>query len=154
MVTAEMKDFPNLPLTKLNICNPTVVYADKKMVRCPLCSAELGTVSIYLTHVRIAHASEHGFHTQCGLQGCLRTFRNFCTYHNHVCTVHGLNASCDSEEVEMHSDSEEVEMHGADASASISDTMVVHSTIEIDCLSTLIHPVCYYTKCLTSTIWW
>lgn len=112
------------------------------MVRCPLCSAELGTVSIYLTHVRVAHASEHGFHIQCGLQGCVRTFKNFCTYRNHVYTVHGLYASCDPEEVEM---------HGADASTS---TMGVHSTIKMVMKWPLIHLVCYYTKCLTNIIWW
>ena len=154
MVTAEMKDFPNLPLTKLNICNPTVVYADKKMVRCPLCSAELGTVSIYLTHVRIAHASEHGFiHSVVSKAVYEHSEISVLTttmYVQFMALMHHVTLK----EVEMHSDSEEVEMHGADASASISDTMVVHSTIEIDCLSTLIHPVCYYTKCLTSTIWW
>ena len=61
------------------------------MLKCPLCTAELGTVSVFLTHLRMIHASDSGFNIPCGLQGCQRTFYNFHTYRNHVYSMHDLN---------------------------------------------------------------
>lgn len=60
------------------------------MLKCPLCNAELGTVSVFLTHLRVIHASDSAFNITCGLQGCPRTFNNFHTYRNHVYAMHDL----------------------------------------------------------------
>lgn len=61
------------------------------MITCPLCMACFGSVSIFLSHLRLIHASEAGFQISCGLQGCQRTFNNFYTYRNHVYSMHDLS---------------------------------------------------------------
>ena len=61
------------------------------MITCPLCAGSFGTLSVFLTHVRLVHASDASFHIPCGLQGCQRTFRNFYTYRNHVYSFHDLS---------------------------------------------------------------
>ena len=62
------------------------------MIRCPLCATCFTSVSIFLSHLRLIHASEAGFQIPCGLQGCQRTFSNFYTYRNHVYSMHDLNS--------------------------------------------------------------
>ena len=61
------------------------------MIACSLCTASFGSVSIFLSHLRLIHASEAGFQITCGLQGCQRTFNNFYTYRNHVYSMHDLS---------------------------------------------------------------
>ena len=61
------------------------------MITCPLCTACFASVSIFLSHLRLIHASEAGFQISCGLQGCQRTFNNFHTYRNHVYSMHDLS---------------------------------------------------------------
>ena len=61
------------------------------MVVCPLCSSSFATVSVFMTHLRMIHSHEAGFHIQCGLQGCKRTFKNFHTYRNHVYSLHDVS---------------------------------------------------------------
>ena len=61
------------------------------MIKCPLCAGDFGTVSVYMTHLRINHADDANFSVSCGLQGCKRTFNNFYTYRNHVYAMHDLN---------------------------------------------------------------
>ena len=58
---------------------------------CPLCTACFASVSIFLSHLRLIHASEVGFQMSCGLQGCQRTFTNFYTYRNHVYSMLDLS---------------------------------------------------------------
>ena len=62
-----------------------------RMITCSLCTACFGSVSIFLSHLRLIHASEAGFQVSCGLQGCQRTFTNFYTYRNHVYSMHDLS---------------------------------------------------------------
>ena len=61
------------------------------MINCPLCLASFTSVSFFLSHVQLNHASEAGFHITCGLQGCQRTFVNFHTYRNHVYSMHDMS---------------------------------------------------------------
>ena len=61
-------------------------------------------MSIFLSHLRLIHASEAGFQMSCGLQGCQRTFNNFFTYRNHVYSMHdlsGLDTTSDIASVDM-----------------------------------------------------
>ena len=61
-------------------------------------------MSIFLSHLRLIHASEAGFQMSCGLQGCQRTFNNFFTYRNHVYSMHdfsGLDSAQDIASVDM-----------------------------------------------------
>ena len=44
------------------------------MFGCPLCGVHLPSLSLFLTHFRLHHASEPGFRIQCGFQRCQRTF--------------------------------------------------------------------------------
>jgi len=59
---------------------------------CPFCAASAPSVSRLLAHIRMMHTCDPGFHIQCGLQGCQRTFRNFYTYRNHVYAMHVLDS--------------------------------------------------------------
>ena len=61
------------------------------MIKCPLCAGDFGTMTVYMTHLRIIHADDANFSVSCGLQGCERTFNNFYTYQNHVYAMHDLN---------------------------------------------------------------
>jgi len=58
-----------------------------KMI-CPCCGSRFATVSVFLTHLRLIHSNEAGFHITCGIQGCSRTYVNFLTYRNHVYSIH------------------------------------------------------------------
>lgn len=62
------------------------------MITCPLCAGSFSTASVFLTHIRLVHASDASFHMSCGLQGCQRTFSNFYTYRNHVYSFHDLSS--------------------------------------------------------------
>jgi len=62
------------------------------MNSCPFCAASAPSVSRLLGHIRLMHACDPGFHIQCGLQGCQRTFRNYYTYRNHIYAMHGLDS--------------------------------------------------------------
>lgn len=60
---------------------------------CPLCSNEQTahlnfTLSTFLRHVELFHSHEPTFLITCGLNGCLRQFRNFRVFRNHVYTFH------------------------------------------------------------------
>jgi len=61
------------------------------MITCPVCAGSFSTVSVFLSNVRLVHASESGFQMLCGLQGCHRTFKSFYTYRNHVYSFHDQN---------------------------------------------------------------
>lgn len=73
-----------------------------RMITCPLWTASFASVSIFLSHLRLIHASEAGFQMSCGLQGCQRTFNNFYTYRNHVYSMHdlsGLDSTPDNSDI-------------------------------------------------------
>lgn len=59
------------------------------------------------------HADEAGFHIQCGLQGCKRTFRNFHSYRNHIYSMHDESSISTNQVVEDEanpvSDNEEID---------------------------------------------
>jgi len=63
------------------------------MILCPLCASSSPSVSMLLAHIRLVHVCDPGFHIQCGLQGCQRTFHNFYTYRNHVYSIHGWDST-------------------------------------------------------------
>lgn len=83
------------------------------MITCPLCTGSFGTVLVFLTHVRLVHATDASFHMPCGLQGCQRTFSNFYTYRNHVYSFHDLNSleNIDSTEIMESTTSMEIEVN-------------------------------------------
>lgn len=60
---------------------------------CPLCPFERTShlnfnLTEYLKHIQLFHSHQPSFSITCGLGGCLRTFRNFQVYRNHVSTFH------------------------------------------------------------------
>jgi len=74
------------------------------------------SVSIFLSHLRLIHASEAGFQMSCGLQGCQRTFNNFFTYRNHVYSMHdlsGLDTTPDTASVDMESINNSIDLDHA-----------------------------------------
>ncbi len=64
------------------------IHTVGEMITCPLCVRSFVNIKCLLKHIRLTHADTRGFHIQCNLQGCKRTFRNFHTYRNHVYTWH------------------------------------------------------------------
>ena len=46
-----------------------------------------------MKHIKLIHSHQPGFSITCGLNGCLRTFKNFRTFQNHVSDYH---AGCDN----------------------------------------------------------
>lgn len=64
---------------------------------CSSCSGEFLAPSeaLLLRHIRIAHSSDPDFSIQCSFGGCLRTFRNFRTYQNHLLKHSGRHNSSD-----------------------------------------------------------
>lgn len=65
---------------------------------CPLCPYERTAhlhlnITGYLKHIKLFHSHQPSFSITCGLGGCLRTFRNFQVFRNHVSTFHAGEAS-------------------------------------------------------------
>ena len=60
---------------------------------CPLCPDSLVSfnVSGYVKHIQVFHSHQPHFLLTCGIQGCVRTFKNFGTFRNHVSAKHNLN---------------------------------------------------------------
>lgn len=85
------------------------------MVVCSLCGSSFNTISVFLTHLRMFHANEAGFHIQCGLQGCSRTFRNFHTYRNHVYSIHDVSLITTDHVVDEGSTSSDNDVDAVDA---------------------------------------
>lgn len=77
-------------------------------LHCPLCTySALPTLSLYVAHIRLNHADDPGFRISCTLQGCSRSFTNFCTYRNHLYAYHDLRAEENSSPVVEHDSSNE-----------------------------------------------
>ena len=61
---------------------------------CPCCGQYVrSTMKDLLHHVRLFHADEPNFSIQCSWHGCIRTFRNFHTFRNHVYAFHCSNGT-------------------------------------------------------------
>ena len=77
-----------------------------KMV-CALCrSTALSlqfTLPEYINHLRLFHVNQPNFSIVCGLDGCLRRFKNLGTFRNHVSAHHTnyFNASSDHDASEI-----------------------------------------------------
>lgn len=61
---------------------------------CPLCPYERTSrlnfnLTDFLKHIKLFHSHQPGFSITCGLHGCLRTFKNFRSFQNHVYDYHG-----------------------------------------------------------------
>lgn len=68
---------------------------------CPICPPERTShlkfnLTKFMKHIKLFHSHQPGFSITCGLHGCLRTFRNFRTFQNHVSDYH---AGCDNYDV-------------------------------------------------------
>ena len=59
---------------------------------CPLCPDSLVSfnVSGYVKHIQVFHSHQPHFSLTCGIRGCVRTFKNFGTFRNHVSAKHNL----------------------------------------------------------------
>ena len=60
---------------------------------CPLCHYDRTSklnldLPNFLKHIKLFHAHQPSFSITCGLGGCLRTFRNFRTFRDHVYATH------------------------------------------------------------------
>lgn len=60
-------------------------------VWCSLCPPERTShlrfnLTDYLKHVKLIHSHQPGFQLTCGIAGCIRTFKNFRTFRDHVST--------------------------------------------------------------------
>ena len=65
---------------------------------CPICPPERTShlkfnLTKFMKHIKLFHSHQPGFFITCGLHGCLRTFKNFRTFQNHVSDYH---AGCDN----------------------------------------------------------
>ena len=65
---------------------------------CPICPPERTShlkfnLTKFMKHIKLFHSHQPGFSITCGLHGCLRTFKNFRTFQNHVSDYH---AGCDN----------------------------------------------------------
>ena len=69
---------------------------------CPLCSYEQ-TVNLNLNlsgllrHIELIHSHQLSFSITCGLNGCVRSFKNFRVFWNHAYSMHGGDAALSSE---------------------------------------------------------
>ena len=61
------------------------------MKQCQLCNLRTSSMAFLLRHLATVHSSRAGFFFSCGLNGCLRTFRNITTYKHHVYAMHSKN---------------------------------------------------------------
>lgn len=60
---------------------------------CPLCPTERTShlnfnLTTFMKHVKLFHSHQPDFSITCGLHGCLRTFKNYRTFQNHVSNFH------------------------------------------------------------------
>ena len=55
---------------------------------CPLCSVVAVSVTLLLSHLRCAHASDPNFDVICGLSGCKTTLQSFSALYFHIYRKH------------------------------------------------------------------
>ena len=63
------------------------------MYVCPLCPPERTShlnlsLTDFLKHVKLLHSHQPGFNITCGINGCIRSFKNFRTFQDHVSAFH------------------------------------------------------------------
>lgn len=59
---------------------------------CPSCGVHQSKkLANLLSHIRLIHSDEPNFTIDCRLQGCCRTFKNYCTYRNHIYAFHSTS---------------------------------------------------------------
>lgn len=112
---------------------------------CVLCG--FATPSVLMTHIRMIHASEAGFHIQCNLQGCMRTFRNFHTYRNHVYSMHDIHAVAEQNR-------EETQPSDVESKDSDSEHEYPESLPGISAEKLIIPEVCGWAVAISSTCRW
>jgi hypothetical protein len=67
------------------------------MFLCPLCgSAQGNDRNTLLRHISVAHAGDSSFHIVCGINGCARTFRTFCSFRCHLYRDHSSDFQCNA----------------------------------------------------------
>ena len=78
--------------------------------QCQLCEFKAPSLKYLLKHIRQAHSHRPGFSIKCSLGGCLKLFRTFKVFRNHVYTLHGEHKPvvCDSQSTET-TDPEDIE---------------------------------------------
>ena len=85
---------------------------------CSLCPYEqTAHLNLNLTelikHIQLFHSHDPSFAITCGLDGCMRSFRNFRVFRNHVYSFHRHNTSTnpntnDADECEINCDDEDM----------------------------------------------
>ena len=77
-----------------------------RSVTCTLCRNDLNikfNVTEYIQHVRLFHAYKPDFKITCGINGCLRSYRNIGTFKNHVSATHNSNGDSVDSVIRDHS---------------------------------------------------
>ena len=64
-----------------------------QMYVCPLCPPERTShlnlsLTDFLKHVKLLHSHQPGFNITCRINGCIRSFKNFRTFQDHVSAFH------------------------------------------------------------------
>ena len=58
-------------------------------VKCSLCASFAApTLKAVIRHIGVVHARDPGFHIKCGIQGCIRTYKNYSSFKKHVYRHH------------------------------------------------------------------
>lgn len=93
---------------------------------CPICPIERTShlnfnLTQFMKHIKLFHSHQPNFTITCGLHGCLRTFKNFRTFQNHVSNYHAgyaADTSCNTDDNDetrgFDDDSEEQPDHDLD----------------------------------------
>lgn len=58
-------------------------------VKCWLCASFAApTLKAVIRHIGVVHARDPNFHVKCGIQGCIRTYKNYSSFKKHVYRHH------------------------------------------------------------------
>ena len=90
---------------------------------CPLCPYERTSslnldLTNFLRHIELFHSHQPSFNITCGLGGCLRNFKNFRVFRNHVYAFHNndpglISTIIDTIESDNEQDIEDLDVHDA-----------------------------------------
>lgn len=58
--------------------------------RCPFCEFSSATLKQWLSHLRLVHQNDPGFHVCCGIDGCRNTYKKFSSLNSHVYARHKI----------------------------------------------------------------
>ena len=62
---------------------------DSMRVKCWLCASFAArTLKAVIRHIGVVHARDPNFHVVCGIQGCIRTYKNYLSFKKHVYRHH------------------------------------------------------------------